>query len=432
MKKLFFLLINVFLFNTLSAQLEGVIVEPYYIADANDAMDTSGGILVEGIITYRIYIDMLPGSKLLKVYGDDNHPLTISSTTAFFNNTDREEIFGKDIRISWLEGGTVALDTWLTIGQASRNSTDSALIAVPKTQDFDGSIIGGPNHEDGLLTSSEVGIPLTESDGYVYSKDLPNFWSELITVAMDPDSTIFNSNTHTSFTFNSTAIENDGISGAIEADNQVLIAQLTTTGDLSFDINVVIQFEEGGVTKTVNYVATDSVLMNGEEFNPLLSYPWTCGCKDPDYLEASPNFACEDNSLCQTRIVYGCLDENACNYNESANYNIDALCCYVGYCNDLDISIVCPELPIRRLAQLEELTKIFPNPTQNFINVELNFEHDNEVPFSIFDALGRECTVGTWTDTNQKINVANLDQGLYYIRFLIDDDIVLTKSVSIF
>ena len=57
-----------------NAQLQKVIVEKYYISDANDATDTLGGGINIGSTTYRIYVDLAPGSLLKKIYGDANHP----------------------------------------------------------------------------------------------------------------------------------------------------------------------------------------------------------------------------------------------------------------------------------------------------------------------------------------------------------------------
>ena len=71
------------------SQIERVIVEPYYISTPEDSTDFSnnGGYeLKSGSTTYRIYIDLLPGSKLKKIYGDVNHTLKFSSTSYFFNN----------------------------------------------------------------------------------------------------------------------------------------------------------------------------------------------------------------------------------------------------------------------------------------------------------------------------------------------------------
>ena len=44
--------------------LENIIVEKYYVSDANDTTQNStGGVLPIGSVTYRIYADMLPGFK---------------------------------------------------------------------------------------------------------------------------------------------------------------------------------------------------------------------------------------------------------------------------------------------------------------------------------------------------------------------------------
>jgi len=51
------------------AQLERIIVEKYYITDSVDAADVSdpisGGIAI-GTTTYRVFVDLAPGSKLKK------------------------------------------------------------------------------------------------------------------------------------------------------------------------------------------------------------------------------------------------------------------------------------------------------------------------------------------------------------------------------
>src|SRR5436190_1343744 len=80
--------------------LEGIVVEKYYVSDANDTTaNGTGGVLPVGSITYRIYVDMLPGYKFQAAYGVDvaptnvvstgDHELRIETTTLFFNNEDR-------------------------------------------------------------------------------------------------------------------------------------------------------------------------------------------------------------------------------------------------------------------------------------------------------------------------------------------------------
>src|SRR6185436_5264341 len=100
MKKiLFILLLTPFV---LTAQIRDVVVETYYIANATDAADTSYGKLEEGSRTYRVFVELEPGSRLKKIYGDAAHALKISSTENFYNNNDRAPLpyFGFNINKS--------------------------------------------------------------------------------------------------------------------------------------------------------------------------------------------------------------------------------------------------------------------------------------------------------------------------------------------
>lgn len=125
-----------------NAQLQKVIVEKYYISDANDATDTLGGGLSAGSTTYRIYVDLVPGSILKKIYGDVNHPFSIQSTSPFFNHESDGQTFAKDyVKNRYLEG-TVALDSWLTLGQTTKTQASKTYFGMLKNQDVDGSFIG--------------------------------------------------------------------------------------------------------------------------------------------------------------------------------------------------------------------------------------------------------------------------------------------------
>ena len=173
MKKILFVfLFHCLLFlNDIQAQIENVIVETYYISDSNDATDTTGGFLEEGSITYRIYVDLLPNTRLRKIYGDSLHALKFSSTENFFNNKVDGESFGKDFSKNRLGENTVALDTWLTLGQVTRIGSKT-YFGVMKTIDDDGSFIGGINNDGGsagiaggllINNSSAMGLPLFNS-----------------------------------------------------------------------------------------------------------------------------------------------------------------------------------------------------------------------------------------------------------------------------
>src|ERR1700758_445591 len=83
--------------------LDSVIVEKYYISNANDtSVNSIGGVLPIGSVTYRIFVDMKPGYTFEAAYGVDiaptglrnpgDHELRISTTTLFFNNEDRGDM----------------------------------------------------------------------------------------------------------------------------------------------------------------------------------------------------------------------------------------------------------------------------------------------------------------------------------------------------
>ena len=90
MKKILLSLVFIFLVLAGRSQgLERIVVEKYYVSDANDAAGSSG-ILPVGSVTWRIYADMAPGWYLLQVFGNQNinHPLLMTTTTSFFNDPD--------------------------------------------------------------------------------------------------------------------------------------------------------------------------------------------------------------------------------------------------------------------------------------------------------------------------------------------------------
>jgi hypothetical protein len=81
------------------------------------------------------------------------------------------------------------------------------------------------------------------------------------------------------------------------------------------------------------------------------------------------------------------MDPLACNFSSSANFNISDLCCYIGDCNDLDISLVCPELSINDLS--EQKLILFPNPGKDMLSVQANFNSNNWVSVQIINAIGQ-------------------------------------------
>ena len=406
------------------AQLEKIIVEKYYVSDANDFTDTSGGIVPIGSTTYRIYIDLAPGSILKKIYGDINHPFEITSTEVFFNNILDGKSFGKDLTKVSLSENTVALDSWLTLGQVPRIQGTKTYYGILKNQDDDGSFIGGINNDGGsslistgLLVNNDpsCGIPLTVADGIDTMTVTPNNWDS---GAFDfqNDSTIYGSLVpKKEFISTSFILSNSGVTGINPDSNQIIIAQLTTKGELSFKINLEIERLINCVPTLVKYVAKDTLLVAGEIFSPFLSYPPLCGCTNPDYLEYNSTYQCSDESACINLIISGCMDTMACNFDANANFNLSDLCCYPGKCNNRDIAVVCPEL---RGDSFEFL--LHPNPVNGTLYLEVYSGFLAPITYTIFNTFGVKIIEKTMDPalitTGEAIETSTLDNGLYHIQ----------------
>lgn len=245
--------------------LEDVVVEKYYISDANDASDPDAGSLAAGTVTYRIYIDMAPGYELETVFGSPNNPLKIETTTEFFNNEDRGGLTGNDLGTGFLDNGTVLLDSYVSMGAGGEGAW-----ALPKASDPNGAI----NNSDGFLRSlnSKAGIPLRVADGLAGGNppDVTFVPSGSIVSELD------DVNDGPSVVINNGAwAVLGGVSGPTP-ENQILVAQISTDGEFSFELNIRLGAPDGSSETYVAANATgDDILFDG------LSYPDVPACQTP-------------------------------------------------------------------------------------------------------------------------------------------------------
>jgi len=413
------------------AQIENVLVEKYYISDDFDGLDTNGGHLLPGSVTYRIYVDLPKGNKLLRIYGDKNHPFILKSTAPIFNHKSEGLSFGKDFKKSRFRENTIALDSWLTLGQMCKTDSNKTYYGIPKDQDTDGSFIGGKNNDGGsevlpfgLLTNgdSKAGIPIIRKDGNQQIEGTILGWGDygIKNFISGDDSTIFGSiiqgNIIKSTDF---FLKNAGTLGPDSSKNQILIAQITTAGELSFAFNIEVLENINGTPTKVQYVSNDSILVQKNELNErysgFLKYPFTCGCLDQNYLEYSPRVVCNDLAACKTKIVLGCMDNKACNYDPTANVMIHKLCCYPGSCNNRDIAEVCPSL-IENGLDFE----IHPNPSSSYIYINAKTGNEALMSYTIYDVFGNNVlskTIGNKSVLmDEEVNIEKLPNGIYHIR----------------
>lgn len=243
--------------------LENIIVEKYYIADANDAAADQRGNLKAGAVTYRIYADMLPGFRFQAAYGIPGHELKIATTTFFYNSENGSSV-ANDIALKDLSSNTLMLDSWLSVGAGC-----SGAFGLLKTADDTSNTIVNTNKPPVLQSANkEAGIPVKERDGLKIASPQ----SVVTLFGMEKDVEIFGnkSEVKNGSEFVTTNGSWASFGGAIgpNADNKVLIAQLTTDGKLSFELNIQLGTPKGGVE---NYVAKNA--MGKEVLLDCLSFP---------------------------------------------------------------------------------------------------------------------------------------------------------------
>ena len=244
------LLLNVVFVN--AQGLENIIVEKYYVSDANDTSANSvGGVLPIGSVTYRIYADMLPGYKFQAAFGIQGHELRIETSTLFFNNEDRgatSPTYSK----SQAANNTVMLDSWLSVGAACNGN-----FGILKSLD-DGALNVVNSENPPVLQNADpvMGVPLTMQDGL-----FPGTPEAVTTVGISTELAMFDnqndgSNGPIFSTSDGSWASLNGSIGPDSIDNKVLIAQITTDGIFSFELNIQIGTPNGGVEQ---YVAKDPV-----------------------------------------------------------------------------------------------------------------------------------------------------------------------------
>jgi hypothetical protein len=224
--------------------LERVFVETYYIADREDENGENARGIEAGMVTYRIWVDMKEGYRLLSVFGAPGNPLKINTTTTFFNDTIFGKIQAPEIDPSKLGANALLIDSYIALSGANRSD-----IAVLKVDDSDGSVVQPVvNPEEPRLIDRGVllnrnpnaGLPLRDSDGLM-DGNVPAL------VVFGHDFAAFGNCLHQ----NSVEFDNGawavfkGLKGPFSESNYVLVAQVTTDGELSYELNLQLASPQG-------------------------------------------------------------------------------------------------------------------------------------------------------------------------------------------
>ena len=237
--------------------LQGIVVEKYYKADAADVSNAieNGAVtpLTTGSVTYRIYVDMASGYKFNSLFGSSAHNLKVNSTAGFYNDpTYGVSINPGTVSSTNIRKETAMLDSYFTTGGAGGGN-----VGVLKTEDTDGSI----GNAQGILANNPggcFGLPITGSgaqDGMMPLTSSPTTYlvPNLLGNASSLD--FLDQTNGNSILLTGHAIAALGGVFGPTSTNMVLVAQFTTSGDLTFELNLQIQNTTTGVAE--NYVSSN-------------------------------------------------------------------------------------------------------------------------------------------------------------------------------
>jgi hypothetical protein len=260
MKKLIMGLCALIAATTTNAQgLEGLVVEKYYVSNANDSVVSAaqgGGNLRVGSVTWRFYADLAAGHKLQAVYGVDaaptgapgtltsgDHELRIATSTTFFNNEDRGATTPTFSKANTALN-SVLLDSWLSVGAACVGH-----FGIEKSAD---NGVNNTANANGMLLNNNpsAGIPLTTQDGLISgSPEAVTF----VGINNPGDLSMFDATSGAGSlftTYNGSWASLNGSTGP-NASNKVLFAQITTDGILTYKFNLQVGTPTGGVERYV-------------------------------------------------------------------------------------------------------------------------------------------------------------------------------------
>lgn len=421
--------------------LQGVIVETYYVSDSADAADTDGSTeLVPGATTYRVFVDLKPGYKLLTVGGFTNHPIEFSTTTLFFNNDDRGEAWGDAINDIHLDKNTVAIDSWLSMGAAS-----DAHWGIPKADDPDGSIVGGVNNDGGsngvsggLLVNAppQIGVPLTTSDG-LFAPSVP---PSITYVGAAP--TCFDPGGASSYSDDNFAWAVLGGVQGPDSTNRILIGQFTTDGEFDMCLNFWVRIPDTLVCNDPNchtilefyseLVAQDTI-QGGYAADNKFTHPTLCfnssaaqvDCEGVPGGPALPGTPCDDGIAATTNDQY--LADCSC-AGEDCEGNLGGTALPGTPCDDGDPSTVndtwSNACTCEGVVGIDETTggmalSLFPNPVKDQLFVRMTTDNPAPTTLEMRDAVGKQLfsrDLGRVSgERTEVIDMENMRAGLYFV-----------------
>lgn len=250
MKTLIIIILNLIVASVLAQNaLDGIIVEEYFSTDQFSSMapEWEGE---EKVTTYRIFVDLAEGYSLQAIFGNEKHRLLLGSDGLIFNHPARGWESGAKINSKKFNNGALILDSYLTMGAISNSHS-----GILKDEDKDGSYLSNLIKEplekefQALLKSDEtLETPLLERDGM--TKAWPND-IRFIEMQDQLDQLLKDKSAKGDILISNGAwAVIGGVKGPTES-NRVFIGQVTTDGQLSFELNIQVGGPNGEVEQYV-------------------------------------------------------------------------------------------------------------------------------------------------------------------------------------
>jgi hypothetical protein len=351
--------------------LETIIVEKYYVSNADDNPD---GTIPEGSITYRIYADLKPDYRVSGISGfvsPNVHPLNISVTDGgqFYNNMFGASLGPEVNSLLFDVDERVALDSYITIGAASTTH-----FGIPKYLDQDEESIISGSPQGYLFNDVSLVCPPTvqEQDGY-FAGTVPSLSS--VGIPLEQIQRLGTMNSEGSFELtNGSWFNPEGVLGPTE-ENIVLLGQITTIGGLlDFDLNILVRI--------------------------------------PEELQCNVIPSCNKSSIVFTAIfTEGDNEHNQNPQSNNVHYQRDD-------CNYTDDGADCI-LSVDNSNDLINSFGAFPNPTLNELNISFS-ENLSDVEYTLIDVNGR-IVYSVWlgrveNGSRFSLDISNLEQGTYVLQ----------------